>query len=111
MMKTIRALLSLCMVAGGLQTGYFLPAAYAFPAAGTTVPTINAASSAAHASVPSGNLSGVILDHKTDLPVEFATVGIYSEEDSSLISGSISDEEGKFNVEKIPHGNYYIDVR
>lgn len=62
------------------------------------------------ANVPTGNLSGVILD-EADNPVEFATIGVYSEDDSTLITGSITNEEGEFKIEKVPHGDYYVDVR
>jgi outer membrane receptor protein involved in Fe transport len=73
-----------------------------------SAPTSNVPASAVN--VPTGNVSGVVLDESSK-PVEFATIGVFSEEDSSLVTGSITDENGKFRIDKIPHGDYYIDVR
>ncbi len=73
--------------------------------------TTDRALSAFSVTVPTGNLSGVILDQETDKPVEFATIGVYNHEDSTLVTGSISDENGKFQIDKLPRGHYYLDVR
>lgn len=77
----------------------------------STEPVVGASDPATNANVPTGNLSGVILDEGSENPVEFATIGVYSSEDSSLVTGSITDASGKFRIEKIPHGDYYVDVR
>lgn len=63
------------------------------------------------ANVPGGNVSGIILDTNTDEPVEFATIGVYNFEDSTLVSGSITDASGKFKIADLPLGHYYVDVR
>jgi hypothetical protein len=58
-----------------------------------------------------GDLTGMIVEENIDKPVEFATIGIYNKKDSSLVTGSITDEHGKFLIERVPLGNYYVDVR
>jgi hypothetical protein len=55
------------------------------------------------------NITGKIFDEKK-LPVEFATITLLSQKDSSLIKGEISDADGKFEMENIPSGNYILDV-
>lgn len=49
-----------------------------------------------------GRVYGVVRDTQTSTPVEFATVVIIRESDSSIVSGGITDVEGKFTVESLP---------
>jgi outer membrane receptor protein involved in Fe transport len=100
-MKPLLTFLLLSILSAGVHAGSHESA----------VPGTAASVRGTGASVPTGNVSGVILDGITDNPVEFATIGIYSESDSSLITGSITDEKGKFRIEKLPHGDYYLDIR
>ncbi|PZX60122.1 outer membrane receptor protein involved in Fe transport [Algoriphagus ratkowskyi] len=55
-----------------------------------------------------GELSGIILENITNSPLQFASIGIYTSSDS-LISGGLSDEEGKLLID-IPNGQYYALV-
>ncbi len=109
-MKTIIILFCFFLMVSGLQAGYADPAGKtniippSGPAEVTTDPVVGSA-------LLFGDLTGVVLDENTDEPVEFATIGIYNKEDSSLVTGSITDENGKFSIEKVPLGNYYVDVR
>lgn len=43
-----------------------------------------------------------------DQPVEFATVALFAGKDSSLVKGTLSDSAGRFRLEKIPAGQYYL---
>jgi outer membrane receptor protein involved in Fe transport len=55
-------------------------------------------------------ISGKIIDQATSAPVEYATIGIYSMRDSSLISGGITDVTGVFLIDKLPYGRFYLDI-
>lgn len=55
-----------------------------------------------------GSILGIITDKETKEPVEFATVILQSETDSSQISGTTTDAKGKFRFEKIEDGKYKI---
>lgn len=57
-----------------------------------------------------GKISGVIIDEATSQPMEFANVAIYSEQDSSLVTGTITDEEGKFEIAGVTYGDYYVEA-
>lgn len=61
---------------------------------------------AAGARQPRFNISGRVIDKTTGEPVEFVTVALYNM-DGSLVSGTSSDEEGKFTLEA-GRGNYRI---
>ena len=57
-----------------------------------------------------GSLKGVVVNSSTLKPLEYAYVVLYKTLDSSLVSGSISDSTGKFKIEKISLGKYYVAV-
>jgi outer membrane receptor protein involved in Fe transport len=55
-------------------------------------------------------ISGKVIDSLTNKPVEYSNVIIFRERDSSMVNGSISNEQGDFTIDKIPPGNYYVVV-
>lgn len=75
------------------------------PAAGTS-----------HGANPSGvakssKITGTVIDKSTNKPVEYANIAIYRAKDSSLVTGGISDNAGKFAIERIPYGLYTLKVK
>ncbi len=55
------------------------------------------------------SLSGQVFDGNTQKPLDYATVSLFLASKSELISGTITDEEGRFTLEAVP-GNYFIKV-
>lgn len=51
---------------------------------------------------------GKVQDAATKAPLEYATVSIYNSKDSSLATGSITDEKGAFTLELKKPGKYYV---
>ena len=43
-----------------------------------------------------------------NIPVEFATVSLYKNSDSSLVSGNITDQNGAFKIDIPSPGNYFL---
>jgi outer membrane receptor protein involved in Fe transport len=56
----------------------------------------------------SGTISGVIIDNQTKKPVEFATIIIQKKIDNTVIDGTVTDSKGKFLINNIAIGEYYI---
>ena len=56
------------------------------------------------------SVSGIIKDKTTLSPLPFVSVTIKAEKDSSLIVGTITNEEGRFTLNNIKQGRYYIEV-
>lgn len=50
-------------------------------------------------------ISGIVTEEGSDTPLPFASIGIYSTSDS-LISGGLSDDNGKFQID-ISNGEFY----
>ncbi len=55
-----------------------------------------------------GSVTGKV--NSGDTPLEYATVALYKLPDSSLVTGSITDEKGGFLLEKVPAGEFYVKV-
>lgn len=57
-----------------------------------------------------GNISGKILDQSSSTPMEYVTVVLFSVSDSSMVSGTITDADGKFTISGISFGDYYLEI-
>lgn len=54
-------------------------------------------------------ITGKLTD-ESQLPVEFVAIGLYLVSDSSLVKGTLSDESGKFQIDAVGKGSYYISI-
>jgi len=57
-----------------------------------------------------GNIKGRIKDKNTGENVEYATIGLYNSNDSILVKGVTTNNEGIFQITNIQPGNYYIEI-
>ena len=57
-----------------------------------------------------GLVKGMIHDSTSDGAIEYATVGLYREKDSSFVNGTITDPSGFFSIKGVPYGNYYLEA-
>ena len=53
-------------------------------------------------------ISGRLLEQATGQPLPFATITLNSETDGAMITGAITDEEGRFTISGIEKGNYEV---
>lgn len=53
-------------------------------------------------------VNGVVQDAMNGEPMEFASVAIYHTSDSSLVTGTVTDSSGHFQINKLPRGDYFI---
>jgi outer membrane receptor protein involved in Fe transport len=60
--------------------------------------------------VKAGTIRGAISDSVSSGAIEYATVGLYRLPDSSLVSGTVTDQSGSFSFKAIPSGNYYLEA-
>jgi len=52
----------------------------------------------------------MILDSVTRTPVEYATIALFPMESSKILTGTTSNANGAFTLEKIPRGNYRVVI-
>ena len=57
-----------------------------------------------------GSISGTVIDKDLGTAVEYANIVIYSQVDSSIITGTITTEKGNFEIKDLPRGQYYLVV-
>ena len=57
-----------------------------------------------------GNIGGKVLDSKTGDPLEFANISLTNTRWSKIVEGTITDEKGKFFMNKIRSGKYQISI-
>ncbi len=60
--------------------------------------------------VKAGTIKGAIQDSLTNGGIEYATVGLYRLPDSSLVSGTVTDQSGSFSFKGISYGSYYLEA-
>jgi len=59
---------------------------------------------------PIGSIKGAVINSVDGKPLAYAYIRLFKLADSSLVNGGISDSLGKFSIEKIPFGKYYMTV-
>jgi len=57
-----------------------------------------------------GYVTGVIQDSSARGPIEYATVGLFRQSDSTLVNGTVTDQSGAFMLKGIPNGQYYLEA-
>ena len=55
-----------------------------------------------------GKIVGTIVEKGTETPMEFANIAVYKETDSTLVTGSITNEKGLFEITNLDYGDYYL---
>ncbi|WP_372947763.1 TonB-dependent receptor domain-containing protein [Mariniphaga sp.] len=55
-------------------------------------------------------ITGIVLDEASGTFMEFANIAVYSQADSSLVSGGITNEKGYFEIAGIDYGEYYLEA-
>jgi hypothetical protein len=57
-----------------------------------------------------GVLQGTVLDSSNNNPIEYASVSIINVRSDKVITGAVSDENGRFYISEIPLGKYKIII-
>lgn len=55
-------------------------------------------------------LSGTIMDSVTQIPLEYATIILYSQEDNQQVSGTVTNKEGRFELTRLRPGQYIVKI-
>ena len=58
----------------------------------------------------SGTITGSVKDKENGEPLEFVSVALYNSNDGNLVTGTISDTQGKFEIQGLTQGQYFIEV-
>lgn len=55
-------------------------------------------------------ISGTVIDQENSQPMPFVNVVLERAQDSSFVTGTVSNEEGLFTLEKVSPGDYYMRI-
>ncbi|MCX6139030.1 MAG: TonB-dependent receptor, partial [Ignavibacteriales bacterium] len=55
-----------------------------------------------------GTVAGSVVDDASRKPIEFVNTTVRNSKDSSILTGTVTDIKGKFEVTDLPAGDYYI---
>ena len=58
-----------------------------------------------------GIVKGVVINESTRRPVEFVNIVLQNKSDSILVTGTVTNKNGKFELSNIPEGEYIIKYR
>jgi hypothetical protein len=73
--------------------------------------TVSAQQTTSLKTIEVGIVKGKILDKKSASPIEFATITLMNQADSSIINGTVSSKTGDFEIKGIAYGNYLIKTK
>jgi hypothetical protein len=57
-----------------------------------------------------GKVSGTVTDKTSGQPIEGASISLYNVKDSTSKTGANTDAQGKFLIENVPAGQYYLEA-
>lgn len=55
-------------------------------------------------------VSGKVIDHSINTPIDFATITFFNLSDTSFFKGTVTDENGIFKFERIASGDYLLKI-
>lgn len=57
-----------------------------------------------------GKITGEVIDSQENVPMEFANVVVFSSTDSAQVTGTVTNQNGIFETDKIRPGSYYASI-
>lgn len=61
-------------------------------------------------SLPPGTITGQVYDEDLSVPIEYANIVLRSQRDSSQVTGTITDNSGRFSLTGVRPGRYFLEV-
>jgi len=80
------------------------------PIIGSTAPEQGPGGSRDRSGNEPGTVHGMLLDDELNEALMYASVVLHLVSDSAMVSGAITDESGRFVIESVPNGHYYLVV-
>lgn len=65
----------------------------------------------AHPSDALGSISGTVVENELHQPVAYAAVVVKSGDGTRTITGGITGEDGKFEIDKLEDGTYFLEIQ
>ncbi|MCG8319916.1 MAG: TonB-dependent receptor [Cytophagales bacterium] len=59
----------------------------------------------------SQTIKGKLVDSMENVPIEYASVAVYNQKDSTLVTGTVTSQEGDFEIQDVKPGRYYLTAQ
>jgi len=56
------------------------------------------------------SITGKVLELSTNIPMEFANIVLFNSDDSTQVTGTVTNKDGIFLLERIRRGSYYLEA-
>jgi outer membrane receptor protein involved in Fe transport len=73
--------------------------------------SLNTFSQQRQGNFPGGSISGKVFDSATKHTIEYANIVVFSQKDSSMVTGGVTNSEGIFHLSIDRPGNFKVEVR
>ena len=60
---------------------------------------------------PSSGIVGKVLDEDTGNPIQYANIMLHDSDTDAAITGTITDERGRFHITPVKPGNYFVTIK
>ncbi len=57
-----------------------------------------------------GKITGIVKTEAGEQPLEYANIALYKLKDSSLVTGTVADPDGKYTMKELSFGRYYMEI-
>lgn len=57
-----------------------------------------------------GIVSGLVIDSVSNIPIQYASVSLISKRNNQIVTGGITESDGKFTITEIPVGKYDLSI-
>lgn len=57
-----------------------------------------------------GVIRGVVLDARSNQPIEYATIAVYESAQKQVVTGTVTNIAGEFRITGLQNGNFYVEV-
>lgn len=76
-----------------------------------TIVSINTNAQRGQGTFSGGSIFGKVFDSTTKHAIEYANIIIFSQRDSSMVTGGVTNSEGSFNISLTKPGGYKVEIR
>ncbi len=60
---------------------------------------------------PSSAIVGKVLDNVTGNPIQYANVMLHNSDTDAAVTGTITNERGRFHISPVKPGNYFVTIK
>ena len=72
--------------------------------------SINLTAQPAGRQMMGNKITGIVIESSSNKPLEFANIVLYKTDDSTQVTGTVTNKEGFFELQRVRPGSYYLTI-